>query len=206
MREANVFVRYKKKYRVTTNSNHKKPVFENILNRQFKVSEPDKTYVSDITYVWTYEGWLYLTVIIDLFSRKVVGWDMSSRMKADGVCNALTMALWQRKPKPGLIVHSDRGVQYASHQFQKLLKTHQFIGSMSRKGNCWDNSVAESFFARLKEERVSWRHYQTRQEAREDILNYMTMFYNSRRLHSALGYQSPIQFENQYRRLMKKVA
>lgn len=206
MREANVFVRYKKKYRVTTNSNHNKPVFENVLNRQFQVDEPDRVYVSDITYIWTHEGWLYLTVMIDLFSRKIVGWNMSSRMKADSVCSALTMAIWLRKPKPGLIVHSDRGSQYASHQYQRLLKINRFVGSMSRKGNCWDNSVAESFFGRLKEERVHWRNYQTRQEAREDILDYITMFYNSQRLHSALGYQSPNQFENQYRNLMRKVA
>ena len=206
MKEANVFVRYRKKYKVTTNSNHKHPVFENVLARQFQVNEPNRAYVSDITYVWTQEGWLYLTVMIDLFSRKVVGWCMSSRMKADIVCNALTMAIWQRKPNSGLIVHSDRGVQYASKQYQKLLKKHAFIGSMSRKGDCWDNSVAESFFSRLKEERVNWRNYQTRAEAKQDILNYITMFYNSRRLHSTLDYCSPNQFEKNYIHSMRKVA
>lgn len=136
MREANVFVRYRKKYKVTTNSKHKQPVFENVLNRQFQVSEPNRAYVSDITYIRTHEGWLYLTVMIDLFSRKVVGWDMNSRMKADGVCNALLMATWQRRPECGLIVHSDRGSQYASKQYCNLLKKHGFVGSMSRKGNC----------------------------------------------------------------------
>lgn len=206
MREANVFVRYQKKYKVTTNSNHKEPVFENILNRQFQVNEPNRVYVSDITYIWTHEGWLYLTVMIDLFSRKVVGWNMSSRMKADTVCDALTMAIWQRKPKPGLIVHSDRGSQYASKQYRNLLKKNGFIGSMSRKGNCWDNSVAESFFSRLKDERVEWRNYQTRLEAKQDILDYITMFYNSQRLHSTLQYCSPNQFENRYWDLMRKVA
>lgn len=206
MREGQVFVRYRKKYKVTTNSDHKKPVFENVLNRQFQVTEPDRAYVSDITYIWTHEGWLYLTVMIDLFSRKVVGWDMSSRMKADVVCNALTMATWRRRPEAGLIVHSDRGSQYASNQYRNLLSKQRFVGSMSRKGDCWDNSVAESFFARLKEERVHWRNYQTRQEAKQDILNYITMFYNSQRLHSSLGYMSPNQFENQYRDLMRKVA
>ena len=199
-------VRYRKKYKVTTNSDHKKPVFENVLNRQFQVAAPNLAYVSDITYIWTHEGWLYLTVMIDLFSRKVVGWDMSSRMKADGVCNALTMAAWQRKPQAGLIVHSDRGSQYASKRYRSLLDKNHCIGSMSRKGDCWDNSVAESFFARLKEERVHWRNYQTRLEAKQDILNYITMFYNSQRLHSSLGYMSPNQFENRYRELMKKVA
>lgn len=170
------------------------------------MSEPDRAYVSQITYIWTHEGWLYLTVMIDLFSRKVVGWDMSSRMRADVVCNALTMATWRRRPEAGLIVHSDRGSQYASNQYRRLLNKNHFIGSMSRKGDCWDNSVDESFFARLKEERVHWRNYQTRQEAKQDILNYITMFYNSQRLHSSLGYMSPNQFENQYRDLMKKVA
>lgn len=206
MREANVFVRYRKKYRVTTNSNHKQPIFENILNRQFQTNEPDRVYVSDITYIWTHEGWLYLTVMIDLFSRKVVGWSMDERMNANVVCNALTMAIWQRKPRPGLIVHSDRGSQYASKQYRYLLKQYNCVGSMSRKGNCWDNSVAESFFSRLKEERIRWRNYQTRWEAKQDILNYIAMFYNSQRLHSFLGYQSPSQFENLYWNSMKKVA
>lgn len=206
MHEANVFVRYRKKYKVTTNSNHKQPVFENVLNRQFQVSELNRAWVSDITYIRTHEGWLYLTVMIDLFSRNVVGWDMSSRMKADGVCNALIMASWQRRPKHGLIVHSDRGSQYASKQYCKLLKKHVFVGSMSRKGNCWDNCVAESFFGRLKNERVDWRNYQTRQEAKQDILDYITMFYNNQRLHSSLGYQCPNQFENRYWELMRKVA
>ncbi len=204
MREAQVFVRYRKKYKITTNSNHKKPVFENVLNRQFQTCEPNRAYVSDITYIWTHEGWLYLTVMIDLFSRKVVGWNMSSRMKADAVCRALTMAIWRRKPEPGLIVHSDRGSQYASKQYCDILTRHHFIGSMSRKGNCWDNSVAESFFARLKGECVSWSNYQTRQEAKQDILNYITMLYNNQRLHSSLGYLSPNQFENQYWDLMGK--
>ena len=206
MREANVLVRYRKRYKVTTNSNHKQPVFENVLNRQFQVNKPNHAWVTDITYVRTHEGWLYLTVMIDLFSRKVVGWDMSSRMKADSVCNALTMATWQRRPKPGLIVHSDRGSQYASKQYCNFLKKHGFVGSMSRKGNCWDNSVAESFFGRLKDERVEWRNYQNRWEAKQDILDYITMFYNNQRLHSSLGYQSPNQFENRYWELMRKVA
>ncbi|BCZ98103.1 hypothetical protein LEG80045_23590 [Legionella pneumophila] len=134
MRESGVFVRYKKKYKVTTNGNHKQPVFENVLNRKFQVNEPNRAYVSDITYIPTHECWLYLTVIIDLFFRKVVGWNMSSRMKADTVCDALTMAIWQRKPKAGLIVHSDRGSQYASKQHRGLLNQHGFLGSMGKKG------------------------------------------------------------------------
>ena len=123
---------------MTTNSNHKLPLFDNLLKREFRVEQPDRAYVSDITYIWTQEGWLYLAVVIDLYSRKVVGWSMSSRMKASLVCDALQMAIWQRQPKAGLIHHSDRGSQYASKAFKKLLKQHKFEGSMSRKGDCWD--------------------------------------------------------------------
>jgi transposase InsO family protein len=205
MREAGVRARSRKKYKVTTNSNHKQPLFENKLDRQFKVLQPDRAYVSDITYIWTQEGWLYLAVVIDLFSRRVVGWSMSSRMKASLVCDALRMAIWQRKPPPGLIVHSDRGSQYASDAYRLLLSSHQCIGSMSRKGNCWDNAVAESFFGSLKQERVQWRSYQTRIQAQLDILDYITIFYNSYRLHSYLEYRSPKQFEAEMLEL-KKVA
>ena len=195
MREAGVQVKHRKKYKVTTNSNHKLPLFDNVLGRQFDVAKPDQVYVGDITYVWTQEGWLYLAVVIDLFSRKVVGWSMGSRMKAQLVCDALTMAIWQRRPGVGLMVHSDRGSQYASQDYRRLLKAHGFIGSMSRKGDCWDNAVAESFFGSLKQERVHWRQYQTRFEAQQDVLNYISMFYNSYRLHSYLGYVSPVQYE-----------
>jgi transposase InsO family protein len=205
MKEANVQVRHRKKYKVTTNSNHKQPVFDNLVQRQFDVPEPDQVYVADITYIWTQEGWLYLAVVIDLFSRKVVGWSMGSRMKAQLVCDALTMAIWQRKPKAGLIHHSDRGSQYASKAFRKLLKVHGINGSMSAKGDCWDNAVAESFFGSLKQERVHWRNYQTRYEAQQDILNYISMFYNSYRLHSTLGYMSPNNYEKQLTE-MKKAA
>lgn len=195
MKEAHVQVRYRKKYKVTTNSKHKHAVFENVLSRQFTVEQPNKAYVGDITYIWTQEGWLYLAVVIDLFSRKIVGWSMSSRMKASLACDALRMAIWQRKPQAGLIVHSDRGSQYASKDYKRLLKIHGCIGSMSRKGNCWDNAVAESFFGSLKQERVQWRHYQTRYEAQQDVLNYIAVFYNNKRLHSSIGYKSPCDFE-----------
>ena len=205
MREANIQVRQRKKYKVTTNSNHKEPVYDNVLNREFDVPEPDQVYVADITYVWTQEGWLYLAVVIDLFSRKVVGWSMSSRMKSQLVCDALKMAVWQRRPKTGLIHHSDRGSQYAGKAFRKLLKTNGFIGSMSRKGNCWDNAVAESFFGSLKQEYVQWENYQTRYEAQQDILQYITMFYNTWRLHSTLGYVSPNNYERKSLE-MKKAA
>ena len=195
MKEADVSVRRRRKYKVTTNSDHQQPVFDNVLSRDFNAEKPDQAYVSDITYIWTQEGWLYLAVVIDLFSRKVVGWSMSSRMSAQLVCDALTMALWQRKPKAGLIHHSDRGSQYASRQFRQLLAQYKVTGSMSRKGDCWDNAVVESFFGTLKQERVQWRHYQSRHAAQQDILQYITMFYNSQRMHSYLDYKSPNQYE-----------
>ncbi|MCH7506555.1 MAG: IS3 family transposase [Proteobacteria bacterium] len=203
MKEAGIEVRHKKKFKVTTNSNHKLPLFDNLLERQFDVEQPNQVFASDITYVWTQEGWLYLAVVIDLYSRKVVGWSMSSRMTAQLVCDALTMAIWLRRPKAGLIHHSDRGSQYASHAFRRLLKAHGILGSMSRKGNCWDNAVVESFFGSLKQERVHWRHYQTRYEAQQDILDYISMFYNSYRLHSYLGYKSPNQYEMETMELRK---
>ncbi|MCE7914450.1 MAG: IS3 family transposase, partial [Nitrosomonas sp. PRO4] len=159
----------------------------------------------DITYIWTREGWLYLAVVIDLFSRKVVGWSMSSRMKARLVCDALRMAIWQRQPQAGLIVHTDHGSQYASRQHRKLLGIHGFVGSMSRTGDCFDNAVAESFFGSLKQELIHWRHYQTRFSAQQDVLQYISMFYNSHRLHSYLGYKSPNQYEVEIENV-KKVA
>lgn len=196
MREAGVWVRYRRRYRVTTDSNHRKAVFPNRLERDFAPSMPNRVWAADITYVWTREGWLYLAVVIDLYSRKVVGWSMGGRLNSTLVCDALRMALWSRRPRKGqLIHHSDRGVQYASGAFGRLLKTHGIEGSMSRKGDCWDNAVVESFFGSLKSERIHWRNYQSRGEARADIVEYITMFYNSRRLHSYLGYQSPDRFE-----------
>jgi len=197
MKEANVVVHRRKKYKVTTNSNHKHPVFENLVQRQFEVEQVDQVYAADVTYIWTQEGWLYLAVVIDLCSRKVVGWSMSSRIKAQLVCDAMQMAIWQRRPKAGLIHHSDRGSQYASKAFRQLLKQHGVKGSMSRKGDCWDNAVVESFFGSLKQERVHWRHYQTRNGAQQDILNYISVFYNHYRLHSTLGYMSPTNYEKQ---------
>lgn len=195
MKEAGVWVRYKKKYKSTTNSKHNKPIFKNVLQQNFKYDQPNQAWVGDITYIWTTEGWLYLAVVIDLYSRKIVGWSMSSRMKASLVCDALLMAIWQRNPGKGLIVHSDQGVQYASEKYRRLLNHHGLIGSMSKKGCCWDNAVAESFFGSLKQERVHWKNYDTRYDAQQDILNYITMWYNPYRLHSYLGYCSPSYFE-----------
>ena len=206
MNEAGVRVKRQKKHKVTTNSNHKQPVFDNLLERNFDVESPDQAYVADITYIWTQEGWLYLAVVIDLYSRKIVGWSMGSRMKAQLVCDALKMAIVQRQPAAGLIHHSDRGSQYASKELRRLLNTHNIKGSMSKKGDCWDNAVVESFFGTLKQERVHWKNYQTRYEAQQDILNYITMFYNSYRLHSYLGYKSPNQYEENEMMNFKLVA
>ena len=200
MREAEVWVRYRRRYKATTQSNHSNPVFDNLLQRDFQAAEPDRAWVSDISYVWTSEGWLYLAVVLDLFSRKVVGWSLSTRLHAKLVQDALLMAIWQRTPSPGLIFHSDRGSQYASRAVRKLLDQHHMVGSMSRKGDCWDNAVAESFFGSLKSERLSWRSYRTRREAYHDIVDYIAMFYNPHRLHSTLGYQSPDAFERQAER------
>jgi putative transposase len=197
MREAGVQGRHRKQFKVTTTSHHKHPVFPNLVDQQFAVPQIDQVYASDVTYIWTQEGWLYLAVVMDVCSRKIVGWSMSPQMKAQLVCEALTMAIGQRRPKAGLIHHSDRGSQYASKAFQRLLNAHRFQGSMSRRGNCWDHAVVESFFGSLKQERVQWCSYQTRYEAQQDVLNYIAMFYNRYRLHSYLGYMSPNNFESQ---------
>lgn len=205
MKAAGVVVKHKKKYKVTTDSNHKQPVFDNLLERDFSPRQPDQVYAADVTYIWTSEGWIYLAVVLDLYSRKVVGWSMNSRMKANLVCDALKMALWRRRPEAGLIHHSDRGSQYASKAFRQLLMAHGIQGSMSRKGDCWDNAVVESFFGTLKQERAQWRSYQTRREAQQDILQYIAVFYNGYRLHSTLNYVSPDNYEKQFYE-MKKVA
>jgi len=204
MKLAGVTVRRRKKFKVTTDSSHKLPVSPNLLARKFSVSAPNRVWVSDITYLWTSEGWLYLAVVLDLFQRKIVGWSMSRRINKQLVMDALRMAIWHCRPEAGLIFHSDRGSQYCSHDFLKMLKAHQILSSMSRKGNCWDNAVAESFFGSLKTERVYFAKYSTREEARRDIVDYIEMFYNSKRRHSTLGYLSPAAFEKRW--YFKKVA
>ncbi len=198
MKLACVSVRRKKKFKVTTDSNHKLPLSPNLLERKFEVSEPNRVWVSDITYLWTSEGWLYLAVVLDLFQRKIVGWSMSHRINKQVVMDALRMGIWRCRPESGLIFHSDRGSQYCSHDFLDLLKTHKMLSSMSRKGNCWDNAVAESFFGSLKTERVYITKYSTREEARRDVVDYIEMFYNSKRRHSYLGYLSPMEFEKRW--------
>ncbi len=173
-------------------------VSPNRLQRQFNPDAPDKRWVTDITYVRTHEGWLYLAVVVDLFSRKIIGWSMQSRMTKDIVLNALLMAVWRRNPQKQVLVHSDQGSQYTSHEWQSFLKAHGLEGSMSRRGNCHDNAVAESFFQLLKRERIKKKIYGTREEARSDIFDYIEMFYNSKRRHGSSNQMSPTEYEKQY--------
>ncbi|WP_133623360.1 MULTISPECIES: IS3 family transposase [Erwiniaceae] len=173
-------------------------VSPNRLQRQFSPDAPDERWVTDITYIRTHEGWLYLAVVVDLFSRKIIGWSMQSRMTKDIVLNALLMAVWRRNPQKQVLVHSDQGSQYTSHEWQSFLKSHGLEGSMSRRGNCHDNAVAESFFQLLKRERIKKKIYGTREEARSDIFDYIEMFYNSKRRHGSSDQMSPTEYENQY--------
>ena len=188
---------WKRKFVNTTNSRHDLPVSPNVLNRQFDVAGPNQAWVCDITYIRTRSGWLYLAAVMDLYARKIVGWACGKDMPAQLVCAALQMAIAARNPPPGLIVHSDRGSQYASALHQALLVKHQLVGSMSRKGNCWDNAVMERFFLNLKMERVWQRDYANHEEAMTDVADYIVGFYNSVRLHSKLGNLPPNAFEQQ---------
>jgi len=195
MKKLQLKVKQKRKYKVTTDSKHNFPVAKNVLNREFSPSAPNQAWGTDITYLWTQQGWIYLAVVIDLYSRRVVGWSIDRRMKKALVIRALMMAINLRKPPPGLIHHSDRGSQYASHDYQKILKQHGMVCSMSRKGNCWDNAPVERFFSSLKREWSGDRWYRTRQEAIADIREYVAVYYNSKRLHSTLGYTTPMNYE-----------
>jgi putative transposase len=191
MREHRIRARHKRRFKATTDSRHTLPVAPNVLDRQFRPERPNAAWVADITYVGTGEGWLYLAVVLDLFDRTVVGWSIKPRMTADLVLDALTMAWFRRRPGPGLVHHSDRGSQYASAAFQAKLGEYRMVCSMSRKANCWDNAVAESFFNSLKNERVHGQRYLTREQARADLFEYIEVFYNRSRRHSALGGQTP---------------
>jgi transposase InsO family protein len=198
MRENGIRPKRRRKFRSTTDSKHSLPVSENSLGRQFEVAKPNQAWVSDITYIDTQEGWLYLATFIDLYSRKVVGWAMNERMTADLVISAYEMAVQRRGVRAPELVHSDRGSQYASEAFRnKLKKCKQ---SMSRKGNCWDNAVAESFFGTLKSELIYRKTFKTRKEAEMSIFEYIEIFYNKTRLHSSLGYVSPCEFEEKGRK------
>ncbi len=195
MREEGIAGQRKRRFRTTTDSRHSHPVAENHLDRNFTASAPNKVWVSDITYIWTREGWMYLAAVMDVFSRRVVGWSMDSRIDQTLALDALGMALRTRQPKPGLLHHSDRGVQYAAAAYQEQLRQAGIACSMSRKGDCWDNAVVESFFSTLKAELVHRMDYASRDQARASVFEYVEAFYNPRRRHSALGYASPIEFE-----------
>lgn len=195
MKQQNLSCKTRRKFKVTTDSKHQLPVAPNILNREFGAEKLNQKYVGDITYIWTKEGWLYLAIVMDLFSRKVVGWAMDDHMKASLVNDALLMAIWQRKPKRGLLWHTDRGSQYASDSHRKILKDYGIIQSMSRKGNCWDNAVAESFFHSLKTEFSHHINFETKEEAKQMLFEYIEVFYNRKRIHSANDYCSPTEYE-----------
>ena len=187
---------YERPYRVTTDSAHHKPVASNVLDRRFDGWEINQAWVGDITYIATGEGWLYLACVMDLSSRRIVGWSMSNRIKADLVCQALKSAYWRRKPPQGLIMHSDRGSQYASDQHRQLIQDYRMIQSMSRRANCWDNAAMESFFKTLKVERVHRLRYDPRAAATLDIVDWIEGFYNQRRIHSSIGFKTPVDVES----------
>jgi putative transposase len=195
MRQAGLRSKVAKRFRATTNSRHSLPVADNLLARDFRPPDRDKAWGADITYVPTLEGWLYLAVVIDLFSRRVVGWAMGDRIKAELATSALRMAFDCRRPAPGLLHHSDRGSQYASKEYRALLAEHGATSSMSRKGNCWDNAPVESLFRSLKTELVHHERYRTRTEARHSIFEWIEVDYNRQRLHESLGYVTPVEYE-----------
>jgi transposase InsO family protein len=195
MKKQKLAARKKRRSVRTTDSNHANPVAPNVLERDFSPDQPNSTWATDITYVWTGEGWLYLAAVLDLFSRRVVGWAMSQSIDTLLVLSALDMALQQRQPAAGLVHHSDRGSQYASADYQQALKASGLQCSMSRKGNCWDNAVVESFFSTLKTELVYQTDFTTRQQARSELFEYIEVFYNRQRRHSTLGYLSPVEYE-----------
>lgn len=197
MRERDLRPKRKRRFKTTTDSKHNLPVAENHLDRQFEPAGMNQKWAADLTYVWTSQGWLYLAVVLDLFSRRVIGWSMQATMERSLVLSALEMALARRKPEGELMHHSDRGSQYASGDYQRILEKMGITCSMSRKGNCWDNAPVESFFATLKTERVHHQRYRTRDEARADIFDYIERWYNRKRLHSSLGYLSPCAYEAQ---------
>lgn len=194
-----LYCRSRRRFKVTTDSQHNKPISPNLLDRRFNVVNPDSYWVGDITYIPTRSGWLYLATVIDLYSRKVVGWSMANHMRSSLVNDALTMALWKRKPKRGLVWHTDRGSQYAADSHRNILRDHGIIQSMSKKGDCWDNAVAESFFHTLKTELTNHYEFNNQQEAKDVIFEYIEVFYNRIRIHSANDYLAPVEFEMKYK-------
>ena len=198
MKEHGIRSKTVRKYKQTTNSKHSMPVSENLLNQEFSASHPNQKWVTDITYCRTEEGWLYLASVLDLCTRKIVGWQVSSRMTKELVVGALKQAIHQQKPSPGLLHHSDRGSQYCSNDYQQLLRKHGMVSSMSRKGNCYDNASIESFHAIIKREMIYTKSFRSRAEAKHAIFRYIELFYNRKRIHGALGYMSPVAFENTF--------
>jgi transposase InsO family protein len=188
----------KKKFKATTNSNHNLPVADNKLNQNFTTTKPNQVWTSDITYIWTKEGWLYLAVVLDLFNRQIIGWKVNNNLSKELVYEAINKSLKSRKPSEGLMFHSDRGVQYASHEVRNLLSKHNITQSMSNKGNCYDNAITETFFHSLKTEFVYQTQFETRQEAELGLFEYIELFYNRQRLHSSLNYLTPVEFEINY--------
>ena len=198
MRENGLAARCKKRFRRTTDSNHTFPIAENVLGRNFVAAAPNEAWVTDITYVWTREGWLYVAAIVDLFSRMVVGWAMSEHIDRKLCLDALSMAVDARRPAQGLIHHSDRGSQYASSEYRRALKDHKMVCSMSRKADCWDNAVAESFWSTLKAEAIDGVDFPTRAAARQATFDFIEIFYNRQRIHSTIGYRTPAEHESLY--------
>lgn len=191
----------KKRFVATTDSRHNLPVAPNLLARDFTANAINQKWVSDITYLWTTEGWMYLATVLDLYSRAVIGWSLQETMTAELVCNALGMALQHRGSPKDVIVHSDRGSQYCSDVYQQLIQQHQLKCSMSRKGDCWDNAVAESFFHTLKTELIYATNYQTKGETKQNVFQYLEVYYNRKRRHSSIDYQTPYEFENQLQKV-----
>jgi len=204
--EKGLFSKVKRRFVVTTDSHHDRPVAENLLEQDFSASEPNRKWTADITYIPTGEGRLYLAAVLDLYSRRIVGWSMSQNIDAELVCDALRMAVVQRKPAAGLMHHSDRGRQYTADEFLELLDKHKITCSMSRKGNCWDNAAMESFFGSLKTEWIFGKSYKMRQEAMQDVFKYIEVFYNRKRRHASLGYLSPAAYEELYESTVTQAA
>ena len=202
MKKLGLKPRYPKRFKVTTDSRHNNMISPNLLDRKFEVMAPNKVWTTDITYVWTLEGWLYVAIVLDLFSRQIVGWSIDDPMRTSLCTHALQMAFWRRKPEPGLVHHSDRSSQYASEEYRNHLNIMQMVQSMSRKGNCWDNAPTERFFRSLKYEQLNYEKFKTKEVAKLSIIDYIT-FYNGRRVHSKLDYQTPLDFEREF---YKKVA
>jgi len=199
MRKHGIRAKTKRKFKATTNSKHKLPVADNVLDRNFEPDAPNEAWAGDITFLWTREGWLYLAVVLDLFSRKVIGWAMEPTLSRELALKALRMAISARQPEPGVVSHTDQGSQYASNDYQDLQKLYGIVASMSRRGNCWDNSVVESFFGTLKQEHVFFCDFETRDQARLSVFEWIEGWYNRERLHSTLGNRSPEEYEREKR-------